>query len=73
VTGFVVHRSDRAHFTPSALSKLAEPFFPFYVHYAPEAVGNPNLNYYYRVTIRGAGGLESPPSNVVGEFDFDSP
>jgi hypothetical protein len=73
VAGFAVYRSDRAHFETSPGSKIAEPVFPFYVNYAPEAVGNPNLNYYYRVTVRGTGGAESPASDVAGEFDFDLP
>ncbi len=73
VEGFVVYRSDRAYFTPSPANKLMDVTFPFYINYAPEAVGNPNLNYYYRVTARGSGGMESPPSNVAAEFDFACP
>jgi hypothetical protein len=73
VAGFVLYRSDRPHFSPSPASKLVEPVFPFHVDYAPEAVGNPGLNYYYRVTARSVAGTESDPSNAAGEFDFSVP
>jgi YVTN family beta-propeller protein len=38
----------------------------------PGSIGDPTVNYYFRVTARDAAGNESPPSATVGEFDYEA-
>jgi len=39
----------------------------------PGSVGNPEVNYFFRITGEDATGNESSPSATVGEFDYDLP
>lgn len=36
----------------------------------PEGIGDPAVNYYFRITASDAAGNESPPSATVGAFDY---
>jgi hypothetical protein len=36
----------------------------------PEGMGNPDLNYFYRITAVDGAGNESGASAPLGEFDF---
>ena len=64
-----VYRGTNPSFTPGTpLAKdLADPN---YTDGDPGIVGDPNVNYYYAVTAV-VGGIESSPSDCVGEFDIE--
>ena len=58
VTGYNVHRSTTAGFTPDASNRVAQPTDTSYLD-SPLAAGT----YYYRVTAQDAAGNVGPPSN----------
>jgi hypothetical protein len=67
---FRVYRSQTPVFSPSPVNMIGETPSLWFVDQAAEAVGEPGLNYFYRVTALPEQGTESPPSGIVGEFDF---
>ena len=72
VTGYTVHRSTEAGFTPSAATKVADVTGTGYTD-----LDRPAGTYYYRVTARDAAGNVSTPSTeakaVVAAVDSTAP
>ncbi len=74
VSSYRIYRSTTPHFLPTPSGLLATvPFCQSSYHaHLGNAAGNPGLNYFFRVTWVNTQQVESPPSNAVGEFDFDT-
>ncbi len=71
-TGYYVYRGNKAWFAPSIEARLTlYPLQQFSLR-DPSTVGDPVENWYYLVKAVGPTGLESPASNRVGEFDYES-
>lgn len=75
VSQYRVYRASIAHFLPSQplLIATVPSWQTFYSADLGEALGNPDLNFYFRVTWVNQQQVESLPSNTVGEFDFETP
>ncbi|MBN1426160.1 fibronectin type III domain-containing protein [Candidatus Fermentibacteria bacterium] len=73
VSEYRVYRAPVPYFLPSPSRLIATvPFWQSsYFADLGEAAANPNLNYFFRVTWL-SGNTESPPSNTIGEFDFET-
>lgn len=63
-----VYRHTLAYFEPQGLIPVATTTATSAQF--PGSVGDPSVNYYFRVTAADAAGNESPPSLPVAEFDF---
>jgi hypothetical protein len=70
VDHYNVYRNTVAHYAVSGASFLgstdSSPYDDLNV------VGNPSVNYFYRIVAISEGGQASPPSDPTGEFDFDT-
>ncbi len=64
-----VFRDTALHSDASGKALIDTTSLPSFMDTTSEYVGNPELNYSYFVTAV-AGGMESDPSNQVGEFDM---
>jgi hypothetical protein len=67
VDHYNVYRNTVAHYSVSGASFLGSTDSSPYDDY--NVVGNPSVNYFYRIVAVSTGGQASPPSDAVGEFD----
>ncbi len=68
VDQYRVYRHTVAYFEPQGVIPVATTTATSAQF--PGSVGDPSVNYYFRVTAADVAGNESPPSLTVGEFDF---
>ncbi len=71
VVEYRVYRSTTAHFQPTGIPCATVPA-PTTTWTDVGIAGTPSINFFYNVRARDAVGSEGPPSNYVGEFDFDT-
>jgi hypothetical protein len=71
VDHYNVYQSSAAYFTVNGLTPAQVTTGTSAVF--PGSVGNPAVNYYFRVTAEDAAQNESPPSVTVGEYDYGIP
>ncbi len=70
--GYHVYRDTSAYFGLSGENRLtAYPIHQLY-YVDSQALGDPAVSWYYLVTAVGPTGVESAPSNTVGERDFET-
>jgi spore germination protein YaaH len=70
VWGYVVYRSDNAHFPAETADSVA--FTPDADYTDVAAAGSPSWNHYYRVRAVDLASNRASPSNTVGEFDVST-
>lgn len=73
VSEYRVYRAPIPYFLPAPSRLIATvPFWQSsFLADLGDAALNPDLNYFFRVTWL-SGSIESPPSNTVGEFDWEA-
>jgi len=68
VEHYVIYRSKDPHFDVDGRRPLGTTSSTSFQ--VPGSIGNPGMNYYFRVVAKDASGNESTQSLPVGEFDF---
>jgi C1A family cysteine protease len=68
---YCVYRNTTPHYSTTGLIPIGEPSENEFAD--QDVVGNPAINYYYRVVAVSTEGQASGPSLPAGEFDFDTP
>jgi hypothetical protein len=69
-TGYYVYRDCRAWFLPSDSNRLTPTPMTDLMYVDEGVIGDPVTSWFYSVTALGSFGVESEPSNRVGEADF---
>ncbi|MBN1424893.1 carboxypeptidase regulatory-like domain-containing protein [Candidatus Fermentibacteria bacterium] len=68
VDHYSVYRQTWAFFDIGELSPLLTTAAT--TAFVPEGIGDPSVNYYFRITASDAAGNESSPSAIVGAYDY---
>jgi len=68
---YTIHKSIDVRFDPLTTETIGPIRETSYTDNSPGVVGDPSVNYFYRIVAVKENGQTSKPSNITGEFDYN--